>query len=100
MPDLEFEGDRKPNYLSSRILGMPVEPKIIKSLLKIGIVKTSKQAAVLLIVCTILCFIGAIFIFFFYFKKNDVTDDPRFKLSDSVIQKLSPEIQAKINAKK
>lgn len=100
MSEIEFEGERRTNYLSTRILGAPMEPKIIKSLLKMGIVKTPRQAAVLLIAFAIFCLGGAITISFFYFKKNSVADDPRFKLSPAVIEKLSPELQSKINVKK
>ena len=47
--DIEFENDNEIKVMSRRVIGEPVMPRMVKFLLKTGLVKNYQQAAYMLI---------------------------------------------------
>lgn len=99
MSNFQFEGEPNEHFVANRVIGIPAEPKMIRMLTKIGVVKNSKQASIVLLVIASICLISAGFFTFIYLKKNNLKDDPRFQISKPIVEKLSPEIGSKIKIK-
>lgn len=73
MSEIQFneENNLDSSFTSRTILGAPASPKMVKALLKTGIVKNEKHAGYLLLGIAVVCFILAIYISYtFLFAKN------------------------------
>jgi hypothetical protein len=73
MSEIQFneENNLDSSFTSRTILGAPTSPKMVKALLKTGIVKNEKTAGYLLLGFAIVCLILALYISYaFLYAKN------------------------------
>ena len=76
MNDVQFEDESnlRSSFKSRAIWGTPTTPKMVRALLRAGIVKNEKQAGKLLLLISICCFLLSILIFLYIandgFKKT------------------------------
>jgi hypothetical protein len=72
MSEIQFneENNLDSSFTSRTILGAPTSPKMVKALLKTGIVKNEKHAGYLLLGIAIVCFILAIYISYAFLFVN------------------------------
>jgi hypothetical protein len=89
---IEFDEDNMKHFQSRKIFGEMATPKIIKILLKTGIVKNEKTAGVLLLIFSILALISSFLIAVALLKQPEV----RYELSPEVIETLPDDVKAKI----
>ena len=69
MSSLQFEQE---TFKSRTILGEPASPKMVKALLRVGIVKNEQQAVYILLGVAVFCFILAVYISYVsFFDSSD-----------------------------
>lgn len=61
MANVQF--DEEQQYTSRRILGERVHPKMVTSLMKLGIVKNEKQAGHVLVAIATICFVITFYLY-------------------------------------
>ncbi len=71
MSDFTFEENS--SFKSPSIIGEPTSPKMVKALLKTGIIKNEKHAGFVLIGFTILCFALALYISYAFIFAGNTT---------------------------
>lgn len=77
------------SFTSKSLIGKPVEPKLIKQMMKTKLFKTSHQAGVSLIVFSVMCWILTLSILSFFFVKQYQLSK-EIELTQEAINRIDP----------
>ncbi len=64
MSTIQFDEENNQHYTSRRILGERVQPKMVSTLLKLGVIKSEKQAGYVLLGIAIVAFALSAYLIF------------------------------------
>lgn len=83
MANVQFEDeDNQAHYMSRSILGAPVQPKMVSTLLKMGVIKNEKQAGYILLGVALTAFALSAYLIFNVVLPQDTPADAPDVFSD------------------